>query len=157
MAASTRALAALALATAMLLGATFPALAWESRVEGLPGPVGDTTAYLIDHDAAGWHLTTHGPRLQHHFTGVLTTDGRFTDVQLRHPEHPDGVRLLDGGHELRINFYTFDYTDGVDFRVDGGTRLTFRLEVDDHLIAPAHIYLGAAGRHPERNPFTIGR
>jgi hypothetical protein len=152
-----RALAALTLTATLLLTATVPALAWENRVEGLPSPVGDTTAYLIGHDGAGWHVATHGPRQQHHFTGVLTTDGAFTDLQLRHPEHPDGVRLGAGGRELRLNFQTSDYVDGVDFRIDGGSRLTFRLQVDDHPIAPARIYLGAAGQHPERNPFTIWR
>ncbi|HEY7068223.1 MAG TPA: hypothetical protein VII06_42635 [Chloroflexota bacterium] len=148
---------ALGLATLLLMGAALPVLAWENRVGGNPGPVGDTTAYLIGHDAGGWHLTMHGPRLQHHFTGVLTTDGVFTDVDLRHPENTDGARLGDGGHTLRINFYTYDYTDGVDFRVDGGTQVTFNLAVDDHPIAPGRICLGASSVHPAHNPFTIWR
>jgi hypothetical protein len=157
MAAQPRALAALLLAVALLIGGVVPALAWEGRVEGVPSAVGDTTAYLIGHDAGGWHLATHGPRQQHHFTGVLTTDGSFTDVQLRRPEQSDSVRLADGGHALRLNFVTYDYTDGLDFRVADGTRVTFRLEVDEHLVAPSHVYLGARGQHPEHDPFTIWR
>jgi hypothetical protein len=157
MTARTRALAALTLAAAMLLGAAVPALAWESQGDGLPGPVGDPIAYRVGHDATGWHLLTSGPGPRHHFTGVLTTDGRFTDVQLVRPERPESVRLLDGGHTLRFSVETWDAHDGVHFRVDGGSRVTFYLEVDGHRIAPSHVYLGAAGVHPQHNPFTIRR
>jgi hypothetical protein len=157
MAARTRALAALTLAAMMILGAVVPALAWESQVEGLPGPIRDAMAYLIGHNANGWHLRTHGPRRQHFFTGLLTTDGRFYDVELRNPERLDSVYVADGGRTLRLSFRTGDYADGVDFRVDGGTYVAFSLDVDGRPIAPQHIYLGAAGQHPESNPFAIWR
>ena len=134
-----------------------PALAWETRVAGMPRPVADPLAYFIGHNAGGWHLVTSGPGPHHHFSGVLTTDGQFTDVQLRRPELLDAVQVTNGGHELRFSFQTWDGADGVDFQVAGGTHVTFTLDVDGHRIAPGHIYLGRNGAHPEHNPLMVRR
>ncbi len=63
----------------------------------------------------------------------------------------------DGGHTLLLRFHTYDGIDGVNFRVNGGEHLRFNLHLDGKLIGTDDVYLGADGRHPASNPFTIER
>lgn len=111
--------------------------------------------YLGRTEDGGFRLRSHGPNVRHHFTAVLRTDGRFVDVETVRLEAGDGVRVSEDGHSLRYNVHTFDGLDGVNFRVDGGEVVTFRLELNDALINTDHVYLGAADAHPLHNPFRI--
>ena len=111
--------------------------------------------YYIWRDRDGINLRTHGPRGAHHFRAVLHTDGVFVDVKPVADELGDKVRVLRNGHALVLDVHTYDATDGVNFRVRGGTRLTFRLELEDRLIDTEHIFLGSMQLHPDANPFTV--
>ncbi len=111
--------------------------------------------YLGRSGEGGIALRTHGPNGRHHFTAVLRTNGRFVDVEEFQLESGDFVRVSQDGHTLRYNVHTFDGVDGVNFRVRGGTVLSFHLELEGTLIGADHIFLGAAGHHPLANPFRI--
>ena len=132
--------------------------AWPPYVQGDPNLTPDSpTGYYIWRNEYGWHLRTHGPGEEHLFTARLRTDGVFQDVDAVRLENRDNFAVLDGGHTIVLRFHTYDATDGLNFRVRGGTRLRFNLQLDGELIATDSIYLGAAGVHPPTNPFTIRR
>ena len=147
----TSTLAALSLAGALAA----PAMA--ARPDGFhPGdPVG---VYIwhragVDH---GWHLETTDPKGtgSHTYTGTLTTDGKFADVQLVRPEKDDSA-TIDGSGNLDYSFVTYDGIDGVDFRDPGGTQITFTLYLDGQLMSATEINLGDNSHHPSVNPFTL--
>jgi hypothetical protein len=124
--------------------------------EGDPALTADAPlGYYLWHDDAGNHLRTHGPGAEHLFVARLHTDGQFVDVTTVRGEGRDDVAILDGGHTLLLRVHTFDGTDGVDFRVQGGTSMRVRLELDRELIGTDSIFLGAARANPESNPFTL--
>ncbi len=150
----------------LLTGAIAPVSADEPTTE-TPPEVIESIAPEADHDGrpvgyyigrsgeGGFALRTHGPNARHHFTAVLRTDGRFVDVDEFQLEPGDWVRVSEDGHTLRYNVHTFDGVDGVNFRVRGGSALSFRLELEGTLVGTDHIFLGAAGNHPWTNPFRI--
>ena len=139
--------------------ATPTAEASTETVEGLDPEAerdGRPVGYYIGRtEDGGISLRSHGPNARHHFTAVLRTNGRFVDVEAVRLELGDWVRVSDDGHTLRYNVHTFDGLDGVNFRIEGGDVVTFRLELNDRLIGTDHIYLGAADSHPAHNPFRI--
>jgi hypothetical protein len=155
----SRLVAALAAGSALMLASVPAAFAWQGPVaDGAPDLNHDSpTGYYIWHNDNGFHLRTHGPNARHDFDARLTTDGTFEDVDVVRLESRDGVQVLDGGHELTIHFNTFDATDGVNFRIDGGERLRLALRLDGQLIGTERIFLGHFGAHPERNPFVLRR
>jgi hypothetical protein len=155
----SRFVAALAAGSALLLASVPAAFAWQGPVtDGSPDLNHDSpTGYYIWHTDDGFHVRTHGPNARHDFDARLHTDGTFEDVDVVRLESRDGVEVLDGGHQLVIHFNTFDATDGVNFRIDGGERLRLALRLDGHLIDTDRIFLGHSGAHPERNPFVLRR
>lgn len=111
--------------------------------------------YIGRSGEGGLALRTRGPGERHHFTAVFRTDGRFVDVEEMQLEPGDSVRVSADGHTLRYNVHTFGRVDGVNFRVRGGSVLSFRLELEGALISTDHIFLGASHLHPATNPFRI--
>jgi hypothetical protein len=154
----TRGLMAILSATALLAITSMAALASTDSLAGEPTLTSDKpVGYYIWHNESGWHLRTHGPGDQHHFTATLRSNGEFRDVDSVRTESRDDVAVLDGGHTLRLDFRTYDWTDGVNFRVRGGTWLRFALRLDGELIGTEEIYLGSMEQHPENNPFIVHR
>jgi hypothetical protein len=151
-AAALTAVAALALIT----GAAF---AWTGHVQGKPSnfAAGGTDGYYVWHDDSGLHLRTTDSSGAFKYTGVLHTNGTFVDVNPVRLEADDKVELVDGGKTIRFQLVTAEGIDGIDFRVDGGTRVRFALQRDRHPIDAANIFLGEDSAHPPHNPFTIQR
>jgi hypothetical protein len=150
---------AFAAGSALVLASVPAAFAWQGPVnEGAPDiDQNSPTGYYIWHNDDGLHLRTHGPGEKHDFVAHLRTDGTFEDVSPVRLEDGDRVDVVDGGHELLIEFHTYDFTDGVDFRVNGGKRLRFNLKLDGRLISTDHIFLGKDRDHPPHNPFALHR
>ncbi len=130
----------------------FPTLAGEPAISA-----DETMGYYIWRDDNGFHLRTHGPGDQHIFTARIHTDGIFRDVDAVRLENKDNFAVIDGGHTIVMRFHTYDFTDGINFKVRGGTYLRFNLQLDSELIPTDHIFLGAGGKHPANNPFTLRR
>ena len=150
-------LGALVAAGAMLI-ALVPAAAAAplSNAEGAPTITDDRpTGYYIWHSDDGFHLRTHGPAAEHDFQAVLRTDGTFENVDVVKLEAGDTVDVTDGGHRMVIHFHTFDFTDGVNFTVRDGKKLHFNLKLDGKKAPTDQIFLGAQGKHPKKNPFTV--
>src|SRR4051794_5613255 len=151
--------AALAAAGALLLAAVPVSLAADARpLDTTPTINHDNpTGYYLWRADGTLHLRTHGPDKAHDFDAVLRTDGTFENVDPVRLEQANGdrIELRDGGHELVIHFHTYDFTDGVNFNVRDGERLHFNLKLDNQDIATDSVFIGANGRHPQSNPFTI--
>lgn len=153
-----RSFAAGLLAISLLVAFTTTALAWSPATEGDPGLTHEMpTGYYLWRDDNGLHLRTHGPDEEHLFTARLWTDGTFTDVDAVRLESRDDFAVIDGGHTLVLRFHTYDATDGVNFRIRGGSRLRLALKLDGEYVETESIFLGARGIHPRTNPFTIKR
>ena len=153
-----RVLLATTSAIVLIVTTTVSALAWSEPLQGDPDltherPVG----YYLWHDENGMHLRTHGPGDEHHFTAYLHTDGVFVDVDSVRLESRDRFAVINGGHTLVLKFTTYNWTDGVNFRVDGGTKMRLNLRLDGELIDTRSIFLGVNGKHPDSNPFTLRR
>jgi hypothetical protein len=152
-----RLLAATSAALLVAGSAVGPALAWDGDVEGKPdrleagGPVG----WYFWHDDDGLHLRTAGPTSDRKsFDATLHTDGEFRGVRLIRLEGGDAFAVRDGGHTLAVHFNTYEGIDGVDFAVEGGSRLHLNLRQDGSLSATDEIYLGEDSSHPGDNPFV---
>jgi hypothetical protein len=143
-------------ALALITGAAF---AWTGHVQGRPASfsAGGTDGYYVWHDDDGLHLRTTDSSGVFKYTGILRTNGTFADVNPVRLEPDDKFEVLDGGHTLHFQFVTAEGVDGLDFRVDGGTRVRFALERDGHLIDTSNIFLGEDSVHPKHNPFSIRR
>ncbi|HEX6513838.1 MAG TPA: hypothetical protein VF157_16155 [Chloroflexota bacterium] len=119
---------------------------------------GDAAGIRICRGKEGeWRLMTTDPAKSgaHEYTGTLTTNGKFDDVQLIRPENDDAASL-DGQGNLVFDFKTYSGIDGVSFRVGGGANeVTFNLMLDDQQLAPSHIWIGDNGRHPKSDPFAL--
>ncbi|MBI3967459.1 MAG: hypothetical protein HY329_17630 [Chloroflexi bacterium] len=153
-----RKLFAFAAAAALFVATAVPAFAWPAGVEGCrPITVADPAGYYLCHDGTGLHLSTHGPGDEHEFIAVLRTNGRFESVSTVRLESRDAAVVTDEGHTLVFRVRTFNYTDGVAFRIDGGGVLHLNLELDGVPVAPTQVYLGAGSVNPPANPFTIAR
>jgi hypothetical protein len=135
-----------------------PAFAWGERIEGRPASfqAGGTDGYYLWHDEAGLHLRTTDSSGSFTYSGTLSTQGTFTDVQLVRAEKDDSVQILNGGKVLQFQFVTFQGVDGIDFRVDGGNPVQLQLMQNGNPINPANIFLGSMSVHPLHNPVRIG-
>lgn len=133
---------------------------WPLWIQGRPLSLeaGAPNGYYFWHDADGLHIRTTTPadRL-HPFQAVLTTDGAFRDVQKIRLEGADDIALSADRTRLVIKFHTWNGMDGVDFKIDGGHRLTLRLEEFGLRVPTAKIYAGRYSVHPSSNPFTVYR
>ncbi len=140
-------------ALALMTTAAMPALAGEPDVETEEARREAPAGYYIWRNEDGWHLRTHGPGEGHHFTAWLHTNGSFEEVSGVQLEDGDEFSVAHNEHAILLDFHTYRAWDGVDFQVDEGRCIRFRLELNGELISPRHIYLGQGGRHPEHNPF----
>ena len=135
------------------------ALAWQSRIEGMPRSfeAGSTGGYYFWHDGAGLHLWTTDPEgVDSHYTGTITTDGAFEDLSLEHPESDDSV-TANGTGTLTFNLHTASGIDGLNVKVHGGTLVRLDLHRDGYQTGVDHIFLGAYSVHPDHDPFTVTR
>ena len=153
-----RSLVAVIAAIALFVTLALSAFAWSDSLEGQPGlTVENPVGYNLWHSDSGLHLRTHGPGDEHYFTARLHTDGVFEDVDAVRLENRDNFEVTDGGHTILLRFHTYNFTDGLNFRINGGRALHLKLDLDGKRIATDSIYLGVNGVHPKTNPFTIRR
>jgi len=155
---------ALALSSAFALSTfTAPAVAQAAGAVANAGTVvgaptitpSSPLGYYIWRDDERVHVATHGPGDEHHFVARLYTEGTFENIDTSHLEQGDTYKLLDGGHMLVLDFYTYQATDDIAFTVRGADGMRLDLNLDGSPIDTGLIYLGPTGRHPATNPFHI--
>lgn len=144
-----------------LLGTTAGvAFAWPDRLDGRPEQLeigGDSAYYIWTDGENDFHLATTGPGPERRFRAVIRTNGEIVDVDQLRLEGGDRFELLDGGHRLVIYFETYDHLDTIQWKVRGGSHVSFELHVDGHPIRPQNIYLGHNGYHPAGPLFRVAR
>jgi len=108
------------------------------------------------HDDSGWHVrVTHNAIHDRVFSGSIHTSGKLTDVHAVRLEQNDYVKVGAGSHTLVFRFNNYGGTDGFDFTTENTPSLAFGFATNGHVLAPAHISIGAAGRHPAHDPFVL--
>ena len=148
-----------ALVTAFALVGT--ALAWPDLIEGRPYNLeaGGTAGYYLWQRDEGFVLAMTGPAHQpgHIFTGVLETDGRFSEIRLLRAERPDGYAVRENDQRIRFHFRTHADLDGLGFDVVGGTHLTSTLLIDGERAPVRRIFMGQRAINPQVNPVILYR
>ncbi|HEV7525266.1 MAG TPA: hypothetical protein VGP92_09875, partial [Acidimicrobiia bacterium] len=108
------------------------------------------------HDPHGWHVrVTHNSVHDRVFSGEIVTRGTFVGVHAVRLEKNDFVTVGAGKHSIRFRFNNYGGTDGFDFATQSAPALGFGFLADGHVVPPARISIGAAGRHPAQDPFVI--
>ena len=139
---------------AIIVGAAF---AWNGHVDGKPVAfeAGGTDGYYLWHNDDGFHLRTTDSAGVFEYSGVLRTNGTFTNLKLVKAEADDRADLLDGGKVIQFRFKTAEGIDGLDVQVVGASRIHVLLDRNGKHVDPANIFLGENGVHPDNNPFWL--
>ena len=132
---------------------------WPDRVYGRPynfeagGPNG---WYLWrDLETPNFQLCSTTPAsVDHPFTAIVRTDGRFGQASKLRLEGADDIVVRDGGKTLVVRFHTWAGVDCLSFDTTG-TQVSFRLEEFGQLVPENRIFIGREAVHPASNPFAI--
>ena len=136
------------------------AFAWPQYLDGRPSEFrpGHSRGFFIWRDNTGFNVRTTSNRHGHVFSGTIRTDGDLTEVRQLRVEQGDHVRVDRGRDIISFRFRTnANDTDGIDFRVRGGSRVHFTLFIDGHPVSPQEIHLGPGNQHPHSHSFTLHR
>ena len=158
-----------------LLAMSVTAFAWGPRMDVKPAAykAGQNQGYFIWSDNNGFHLWTTTRGQKHVFSGTITTDGNRFDIKAqgledRKTSHPflaqlgkdrvgkDRVQIDNDRDTIRFRFESSGKdSDGMTFKVVGGSRVKFDLYIDGKRINPSDIYIGGEGWHPGSSTFTM--
>ncbi len=110
--------------------------------------------YYIHHYYAGWHVGWNGGGADHQFTGSISTDGRFEDVQpFELEQYPDVLEVSESETVITFDTWARDKEDGCDFVIEDGSWVTFDLYVDGiHVPQRVYVYQGSIGIKREVTP-----
>ncbi len=87
--------------------------------------------YIHRHDA-GWHVGWNGAGTDHHFTGSITTDGYFEDIEpFELEQYPDVLEVADSQTRIDLDTWTRSGEDGCDFVVKDASFVRFDLLIDE--------------------------
>ncbi len=111
------------------------------------------------HDASGWHVrVTHDTLHDRVFSGEIRDDGR---ARRREGGAPRAATMPSRSVPTRtrsgFRFNNYGGIDGFDFATHCAPFLAFGFASDGHVVPAARVAIGAAGRHPARDPFVITR
>lgn len=153
-------LASVAAETALAQSAT-PSPSVSANVEGRPRTdrrKSEGPHYYLWHDSDGWHLHSRTGGKGHIFAGtVKVAGGKIYELKgiggLE--KKKDFGSLNRAENAVTFRFQTFEYGDGLDFKVSGdATRLDFELKVDGYG-RPKLIEIGPEGESPPSHIFSV--
>ncbi|MBN9517411.1 hypothetical protein J0H58_02660 [bacterium] len=108
-----------------------------------------------------WHLalTTTKKGKGDLFTGSVRADkgqviGAFDKLEKRKDGKVDWIFPHKDGGGFDFRFTNFGFVDKTQFKATGATTLTFNVQLNGQP-APQIVYVGKAGKHPEKVPFTL--
>jgi hypothetical protein len=120
----------------------------QRTIPGRPLVSPSTEAYLVWHDAAGWHLRARAD-VARRFHGEIETGGG-TSV------NPVGglakSAILTGGGGIAFNFALDGAEAGFDWRGDGCQAFALFIDGD---VRPLRVFAGALGASPAKVPFSL--
>jgi hypothetical protein len=103
--------------------------------------------YYIHRHYAGWHIGWNGGGADHHFTGSISTDGRFEEVRpFELEQYPDVLEVSESDTVVTFDTWARAAEDGCDFVIDGGSWIKFDLYIDAvHVPERVYVYEGSIG------------
>ncbi len=127
------------------------------EVQGQPTAMvpGNILGYFLWQEGDRWYLKTTTRGAERQFTGIIRTNGRFTDINRNNLESNDRNVTNNASNEIKFDLKSTGGTDGLSFRMTNSTDVTFTLYLDGKLIDPSNVYIGNANRHPGTNAFTV--
>ncbi len=140
-----------------------PSGPWPAQVTGVPNvKPGMKQGFYIGVKADGafsLRVTRPktNPRVFYHFSGTVTTDGSFVDVEPITLEKGDVYAVSPDGHTLTFDFNNGGDIDGLSFLPMCGSTITFDLSIKNASAATSRINLGVPSTNPSSNPFTFTR
>jgi 4-amino-4-deoxy-L-arabinose transferase-like glycosyltransferase len=107
--------------------------------------------YYIHRHYAGWHVGWNGAGADHHFTGSITTDGYFEEVEPFELElYPDVFEVAESQDRIDFDTWSRSAEDGCDFVVEDASFVTFDLQIDEASRPErVYIYTGSIGLERE--------
>jgi Bacterial Ig-like domain (group 1) len=136
---------------------------WPQQVSGVP-PVHPNAprGFYIGATASGTfslQVAHHQaiPRVFDHFSGTITTDGSFEDVNAIMLEKRDTYSVSPDMHTLTFSFDNGGDIDGLSFVAMCGSTITFNLNFEGASAPTSLINLGMPSTNPSGNPFTFTR
>jgi hypothetical protein len=103
--------------------------------------------YYVHRHYGGWHVGWNGAGTDHHFTGSITTDGCFATAEPFELEnYPDILQVSESNRVITFDTWSKMGEDGCDFTIEGGSAVTFDLQIDGIGYADrVYIYTGSIG------------
>ena len=129
-----------------------------SRFQGQPTAFnpGNSLGYFIWQEGDRWFLKTTTQGSQRQLSGVIRTDGTFSNVSRVGLEDNDMVRINEASNEVLFDLKTEGEQDGISFLMSRNADATFTLYLDGQPINVSNIYLGSLNLHPIMHPFNLG-
>jgi hypothetical protein len=137
--------------------------AWPDQVTGVPDVTGGMNqGFYIGVNADGVFSmeVTHPkltPRVFYRFSGTVTTDGSFDDVNPLTLEKGDTYSVSPDQHTLTFSLNNGGDVDGLSFVPTCGSTITFELSIKSAPAATSRINVGVPSTNPSSNPFTFTR
>ncbi len=97
------------------------------------------------------------PLVFYRFSGTVTTDGIFNDVNGIRLEKNDKYSVSADKHSLTFSFKNVGHIDGISFLPMCGSMISFNLSIKSAPAATSKINLGVPSTNPSSNPFTFTR
>ncbi len=127
------------------------------RLNGEPAAFepGNSQGYFIWQDKEGVHVRTTTFGKEHIFSGVIRTDGKFSDVFGKLAQADDFFNVSDNQDKITFQFTDAGQSSGIDFYFKNATYLNFSLSMDGDEINSDDIFIGKDGWHPASYKFTV--
>jgi len=128
-----------------------------ARFDGRPTAFDSgSMGYFLWQDKDGMHLRITSTEISHVFSGTVRTDGNFENVFGKSQGGNDNYFHVNKNHdEITYNFTTIKDAEGIDFHINDGTYVNFKLSIDGKNINPGEIFIGKDGWHPVSNEITL--
>lgn len=145
------------LTIAFLVSLAAPALAAPAQFgRQAPFETRNAPGYYIWEEGDRWHVRTVNGGTQRLFTGMIETEGTFSEVAVKESEKITRLAVNVQSDKIEFHFNTQAANDGFSFLLSRGRRMKVTLFVDGLPAEPEMIYLEPKGRHPQRHTFNLG-
>jgi hypothetical protein len=169
-----------------IMSFTGSVFAWSgsANIEGKPDQfqISRAKGYYIWQDENGFHIWTTTRGEEHHFSGIIRTNGQFLRVKEQSLERGDSFKVNsnDQGRswfkssdnksthfssrgrqidyendKIQFRFATTGGSDGINFQVKDASFIDFELYMDGRPIPRKEIYISDRGWHPQSHKFRL--
>jgi hypothetical protein len=123
--------------------------------QGRPYDPNASAGYYVWQEGDRWHVQTVNTGTRRLFTGIIETDGTFSDVSTMASENSDRIAMKVRSQKIEFTFSSLAKTDGFSFTILNSQNASFTLYIDNRPVDPSNIYLGRKNQHPNSYSFPI--